>query len=198
MVDDADDNQLSLGDAGAAKPPRQPTLYEIPSGTAQEKCRAAECQKPVYWVTLPSGKPAPIDANVDGGEAPTPTTPGRGLIHFITCAKPDRFHRRPPARPKRQRELPVDHAAPHCVVCGCSREKPCQTPFAEFDESRQKHLRETYQQHGEEPPAVVPCALFTIKPPICTAPACMKTFDELPSHERLKAVRSNAPKRKVS
>lgn len=181
------------GGGGDSKPPRPPTLYEIPAGTAVEKCRAVECQKVIYWVTLPSGKKAPLDAAVEGGLAPTPTELGRGLIHFITCAKAARFHRPPARHPKRQRELNVDHKPSHCIFCGCSTDKPCQTPFTEFDESRQKHLRETYRLQGEDPPSVISCARFTVKPPICTAPSCQKRFDELPSHERMRAVRSSTP-----
>lgn len=205
MADVGDDPQLSLGDDGSerSKPSRQATLYEIPIGTKRDTCRAPECQKPIYWVKMVSGKTAPLDAAVEGGAEPSATTVGRGLIHFITCVKADRFHhRRPPRRQKSQREMPVDHRAPHCLSCGCSADKPCETPFAEFDEQRQRHIREVYQLNGvSEPPALIPCTLFTIKPPYCTAPACMKVFDSLPTNQRLKAVRSmlsKQPKKKAS
>lgn len=75
--------------------PANVKYYEVPIGTRSRPCNGDTCQQLVYFIKSPkSGKPLPIDCDVDGGSEPTSTAPGRGVSHFVTCPDRDRFKTR--------------------------------------------------------------------------------------------------------
>jgi hypothetical protein len=64
-----------------------PRFLDIPPGTPATRCGSEKCGQLIYWISHPaSGRPHPVDPDVDGGVAPTADAPGRGVSHFATCA----------------------------------------------------------------------------------------------------------------
>lgn len=79
--------------AGSApQKPRPVTYFVVPRDTEASKCRG--CGALVFWIVTAKGKKMPVDTRVDGGLEPLRDRDGRGLSHFATCPKADRFRRR--------------------------------------------------------------------------------------------------------
>ncbi len=73
-----------------------PQWLEVPAGTRARECRG--CQATIYWIEHPTtGRPHPVDCDVDGGQEPDPEPqgePGLGISHFATCPEAASFRRR--------------------------------------------------------------------------------------------------------
>ena len=72
--------------------PNGPFLFVIPRDTSPAPCKG--CGAMVYWIRTRKGKLMPVDTRVDGGLEPMRDRDGRGLSHFATCPKADRFRNR--------------------------------------------------------------------------------------------------------
>lgn len=82
-------------------PTRLPTLIPIPPATIERRC--AGCGAPIYWVHRrrdgPPPQPGhlvPVSLNLalhPDCLAPTKTTSGQGVNHFIDCPSRDSFKR---------------------------------------------------------------------------------------------------------
>jgi hypothetical protein len=54
------------------------------------------CGETIYMAPHPTtGNAHPFSVNVEGGLAPTQTTPGLGVSHFSNCPKAASYRRRP-------------------------------------------------------------------------------------------------------
>lgn len=80
---------------------RSPLFFEVPPDTELATCNG--CNAPVYWILTKKKKKMPVDCHAgEGCVPPTTERPGRGLSHFATCPKADRFRQpRPPAGDER-------------------------------------------------------------------------------------------------
>ena len=88
---------------------REPEFLVVPAGTKPTECRGPTCGAVIYFITHPkTGRPHPVDCDVDGGEAPSahkdsrqlgmfddigPPRDGRGVTHFTTCLDAAAFRR---------------------------------------------------------------------------------------------------------
>lgn len=158
---------------------RTPTMYMVPAGTEAARCRSGLCQAVIYFVDSlrTPGKKVPVDCSCIGGRAPSPLEDGAGILHPILCKDAERFReKRPPARHRVQREIDVDHKPPHCLICGCSQQHPCELTAAEagvagepFDVPREKYA----------------CTWVQTDPYICSRPSCVEQRKELPLRMRV-------------
>lgn len=89
---------------------RGPEFIAVPAGTRRSQCNGPTCRAVIYFVEHPrTGRPHPVDCDVEGGEHPSePVDPrqlsldgetvrehdGRGVSHFATCPDADHFRSR--------------------------------------------------------------------------------------------------------
>jgi len=90
---------------------REQVFYVVPAGTPKSQCNGETCHAVIYWITNPrTGRPMPIDCDVEGGEEPSElhdpkqidafsqstlsNRDGRGVSHFTTCPDVGQFSRK--------------------------------------------------------------------------------------------------------
>lgn len=169
--------------------------YTVPAGKQPKPCRAKDvCDKAIYLVRSQKtpGAFIPVDCDVPGGKRPTATEHGLGVNHYETCKDPNRFRRsNRPASPAQigqaqQREMPVAHKSPSCIVCGCTSGARCSIPKSELDALEQDIQVGRYSLIGpHELPETVSCYFIQFNPPVCSKPDCRaKRQSELPLRMR--------------
>ncbi len=92
----------------SAAPKRELQFFKVPAGTRSARCNGPTCGKQIFFIINPrTGRPMPIDCDVEGGEAPSATKDksqldafstttghdGRGVSHFLTCPDAEQFSR---------------------------------------------------------------------------------------------------------
>lgn len=159
-----------------------PVFYTVAAGTKKSTCRSPQCGRDIYFVDSlkTPGKKIPIDCSVIDGRVPTEFEDGSGIIHHIVCRDAERFRdRRPPARRKVQRELDVDHKAPHCIFCGCTNENACLLTLEEAGLTPEQ-ITDGLTEDGK-----IGCSWTQMDPPICNNPKCLEQRQFLPLRMRL-------------